>query len=149
MGKEKQKKAKVMNRVAGGISHPAPAPPRMRVRTGRFLCKFRKASSTTYAPQDWLQAERRQYGSTDRLHRPVEPAWLLPAYKGPALHHIPAITPGAWLIWPMLIPAQSPHGLHHRALLSVNHHHHLVCSRHFVILAARYQAEAPPDNART
>jgi len=35
-----------------------------------------------------------------------------------ALHYVPGITPGIWLLWPLLTSAQSLYELPHKALLS-------------------------------
>jgi hypothetical protein len=52
-------------------------------------------------------------GSPYRVQRLFEHSRLLPAPKGSALRHVPGITPGIRLLWPLLTSAQS----HQRFLL--------------------------------
>jgi hypothetical protein len=60
-----------------------------------------------------------------------------------ALHHVPDITPGIRLIWPLLTSAQSHHELPHDALLKSPIDHPTCPLRLFrVLLKARHQMEA-------
>ena len=84
------------NRVAGGFSPPAPTPPGMRVRTGRFpgRCRVRQEKRHQAHPKAGFEPQRRLTSSPGRVHRSVESVRLLPASTGSVLHPVPSITEG-------------------------------------------------------